>query len=95
MTNDATTAKNRSYRVAEQIADDLGAPRYTAGLTVARYADSCEVEFADGVTAYLRNTSNAGFRGIEGYCQETSPEGDLTGRTFTRSLGEVTAWTVA
>lgn len=77
----AATTKNRSYDVRRVIADFIGAPAHTD------YSCELGVELADGRVATLLSTSNAGFRGIEGYFTDLE-----TGAAFHASLGAVVAY---
>jgi hypothetical protein len=85
--------RNRSYGVRDEIATALGVPLYH-DFTPSRYLPADEglwatVEDHQGTrTGWLISTSNAGFRGIEGFFQ--TPAGDY----FHASLGSVTSWSV-
>lgn len=86
--------KNRSYSVRDAMAQAIGAPLHD-DWTTSRYgyAIACIVPLpGDGpddepVDALLLHTSNAGFRGIEGWFEDS-----ISGRKFTRSLGDVLEW---
>ena len=80
-----TTSKDRSYRVREDIANRIGAPLHSDFAPIA-YGYQVEVQFTDGAAGMLVDTSNAGFRGIEGWFQVAD---DL----FWRSLGDVADFT--
>lgn len=79
--------KNDSYAFRAWIADAIGAPAHH-DFTVARYRATCSVVLDDGRVAFLRSTSNAGFRGIEGYFQA------LDGSPIYASLGRIREWEV-
>jgi hypothetical protein len=81
------TTKDKSYEVRRYIADAIGAPEHH-DFTTARYARAVDVLFDDDTSALLVSTTNAGFRGIEGWFV------DADERRFSRSLGEVTEWEV-
>lgn len=87
MTMTYATAKNRSYDVRRKIAAIVGAPESHD------FATEIECLILNPTTgspeqATLLVTSNAGFRGIEGWFRSAE-----TGATFFRSLGFVLATT--
>lgn len=91
----ATTPKNRSYDVRRDIADAVGAPHHL-DFAPATYVDGVVVTFAEKLAdgkiienqGWLLNTSNAGFRGIEGWIEM------FDGRRVHRCLGEVVTFEV-
>jgi hypothetical protein len=79
--------RDRSYEVRESIATAIGAPLHTDFTVPATFNVSVLFSDDDNVEARLLSTSNAGFRGIEGWFVRED------GTKFTTSLGEVSEWT--
>lgn len=79
MTGFSDTVKQRGYRRHEELADLLGQGRYQSG-----YRCLLPVILDDGRLVELISTTNAGFRGIEGWFRDPALAG-----AFTLNLGHV------